>query len=110
MDADDVEFVLGSGLNSSKFAGQGPTTTLPESNIPNLRRRMVHMYLLDFNRWNRIYFRKETERQTEGSDTVLETKRNEALKRTVDSSFKNDPYFPRPLSSIKHEQSNWAVF
>ncbi len=115
LDADDVEFVLGTMPNNSqgRFALcssqeleklEGPATTLPKRSIPNFHRSIVSMYLLDFNRCKKIHFRKTIEHQSAA------TLQNEALQMMVDAFFRNDPYYPRPLSSNQHEQSLWSVF
>lgn len=104
-DADDVEFVLGSG--PTMFSGttleqirkmDGPTDTLPTSSIPNFGQRFISMYLLDFNRCKQLELRGTSE------------DRENSVKMAVDAFFRNDPYYPRPPSSNDNEKLLWDNF
>ena len=104
-DADDVEYVLGGEvgtLTESPMTGMElqqskyPLTTLDLSSL-NFHHRTVNMWLLDFNRCKRI---------------TVETKdeRDKAISMVVGSFFRNDPYYPRPLSSNELENELWETF
>lgn len=93
IDADDVEFVFGSpptyritpSLRPSEIAS---LPSIPQStwrkdlrSPANSKRRVMQLWLLDFNRCKNL-------------------RRNEAgVKQAVRSFFRNDPYFPRPTSA-----------
>lgn len=103
IDADDVEFVLGSSPTFSApvreldlaviLAMQKPTSTLNLTNsAPNFCRRQVHMWLLDFNLCSSISMDEE------------------GVDKAVKAFYKNDPYFPRPLAEASRDQQLWKTF
>ncbi len=106
IDADDVEFVLGSAPNFSSDPAVLPRdklTTEYVERLParsstwdisaaNFKRRRTHIWLLDFNRCNAF------------------TKDASGVAQAVKAFFRNDPYFPRPLSSHSKDQKLWTSF
>lgn len=91
IDADDVEFVLGStptypikSLSYHEIASLPDTpqsTGRGETNNPaNFKRRATQLWLLDFNKCKDI------------------TRDEAGVKQAIRSFFRNDPYFPRPCA------------
>lgn len=103
IDADDVEFVLGSSptysdglrpLSPEQFSGLGPnSSTWKQVNArPNFLKRQTRLWLLDFNRC------KDITRDSNGVDMA------------VRAFYRNDPYFPRPLGTGTTECELWDAF
>ncbi|MCJ1245080.1 hypothetical protein MMC30_002281 [Trapelia coarctata] len=111
IDTDDVEFVLGSSPTTISHTShslfdlaveQGPISTLKDADVHT---KAVSMWLLDFNRCQRI--------RIHGGKWDLpsdEDERHKGLEMAFDSFFRNDPYYPRPLSSNVHEKMLWQTF
>ena len=111
IDADDVEFVLGSSRTSITHGafnlcdltgGEGPICTLEEVDIHT---HGISMWVLDFDKCQRI--------RVHGGEWELpsaEAERTQGLEMAVAAFFRNDPYYPRPLSSNAHEQRLWRTF
>lgn len=106
IDADDVEFVLGSSpttishgyLSLFDLAGEKvPISTLKDADVHT---KAVSIWLLDFNRCQRI--------RVHGDLPIEEHQKG--LEMAVDSFFRNDPYYPRPLSSNDHAKMLWQTF
>lgn len=99
VDANDVEFVLGSAPTLANFPA--PTSTalkaLPaESSITpyhNFKKRAVHLWIIDF-------------------DKVKPMELNEAgVKQAIVAAEENDPYFPKPVkSSDAYGWRLWKAF
>jgi putative zinc finger protein DUF3669 len=107
IDANDVEFVLGSAptrntLPTDAAVVQPPTpadiNSMPKntstwaSPFENFKGRTVHMWMLDFDRCK---------------DMSLDKK---GVEQAVAAFFNNDPYYPRPHRQNPQDQSLWAVF
>jgi hypothetical protein len=103
IDADDVEFVLGSSpansarlrpLSSSQISSLTKrTSTWKEANyLPKFKKRAIYLWMLDFNRCKDI------------------TKDEQGVKQAVQTFCRNDPYFPRPLSGISTDRELWDAF
>lgn len=126
IDADDVEFVLGGAptataemsLSASELIKLGRlkklgqrVTTVPAISSLSFHRRSVTMWLLDFNRCRPIYVKVDPEDaspEDEGKSPA--EKRTKGVQMAVDAFFRNDPYFPRPLSAKSDEQALWKFF
>ncbi|MCJ1389130.1 hypothetical protein MMC18_001984 [Xylographa bjoerkii] len=120
IDADDVEFVLGSSPTmNSTTAGTSisweeldmldkPRSTLPPTKVLIFRSRVVTMWLLDFNRCKKLFVKAGSTNTADCKDVA--DRRTESVQMAVDAFFQNDPYYPRPLSSNPHEQSIWTIF
>lgn len=99
-DANDVEFVLGSKplqanwrvVPGSTASEEQTSTWEQESDIPNFRKRTIHLWLLDFNRCAKM------------------PKNSKGIEQAVDRFFRNDPYYPRPLQQRSKDQELWKVF
>ncbi|KAK3117452.1 hypothetical protein LTR53_001139 [Teratosphaeriaceae sp. CCFEE 6253] len=98
-DADDVEFVLGGislkdrDMTAEEFNCLPPqTTTMLQPEEIALKRPLMQLWMLDFNRVRVI------------EDDTL---RVEAV---VSAFYRNDPYFPRPLGDNLADQQFWEVF
>ena len=103
IDADDVEFVLGSkptffasfrDLDPAAIeAMSSDTSVLHLSNAaPSLHRRQLHMWLLDFNRCSRISMDED------------------GVEQAAKAFYRNDPYHPRPLADASCDQQLWKTF
>jgi hypothetical protein len=106
LDANDVEFVLGSApdyvaephliqqenLSPSMVANLKPNTSTWDAALKNFHKKTTHIWMLDFNR----------------CATFAPTQ--EGLKQLVHSFFRNDPYFPRPYAELKRDQKLWDIF
>ncbi|KAI9868494.1 MAG: hypothetical protein M1813_005938 [Trichoglossum hirsutum] len=104
IDADDVEFVLGSAPQRSTIPALCKPLTpadidsMPEntstwaSSFENFKRRTVHMWMLDFDRCK---------------DMPMDRK---GVMQAVAAFFKNDPYYPRPNEQDSLDQQLWATF
>jgi hypothetical protein len=111
LDAEDVEFLLGSApmitapttFSSAELERLGEPTTLAPRFSHGFYGRSVNMWLLDFNRCNKIHMKGV---DGEGS-TAMQKK---GLELAISAFFKNDPYYPRPLSTNAHEQELWDAF
>ncbi|KAK4556766.1 hypothetical protein LTR86_006337 [Recurvomyces mirabilis] len=97
-DADDVEFVLGSSpveedvavLTAEEISALPPRSSSRPQAL-NLKRRVVHLWMLDYNRVKSI--------------TMDQAGVNQAVK----AFFANDPYYPRP-SGKAADSDLWTVF
>ena len=98
IDADDVEFVLGSAPTQmhSQVPDPEELTNLPVNSTTigpvDFQRRAVHIWLLDFNKCNLMSMDEK------GTDNA------------VKAFFKNDPYYPRPPGDNARDQQLWKVF
>ena len=98
IDADDVEFVLGSApihINIHAPTSEQVAKLPPNSSTlgsARFQRRSFHMWPLDFNRCSTISMDEE------GVDAA------------VKAFYKNDPYYPRPLGRTAKDQQLWNVF
>ena len=102
IDADDVEFVLGSLPPStitadlpsaSDLKGMPPNSdTNPVSQDIDLKTPTTGIWLLDFNRCHDI-----------SMDAT-------GLQQAVKAFFRNDPYYPCPLGTTKNDECVWQVF
>lgn len=102
IDADDVEFVLGPSPSEPKLQPISPTndeikfdnlpSTWKEAGVPYSKKRGTRMWLLDFNRC------KDMKKDMNG------------VRQAVRAFYRNDPYFPRPLSDSEMENRVWGVF
>ncbi|PSN66029.1 hypothetical protein BS50DRAFT_469831, partial [Corynespora cassiicola Philippines] len=106
LDADDVEFVLGSApiratdtafiptpkLSAKDLKNQKRNTSTWSTHVDNFRYRVTHLWMLDFNRC------KEFSPSKSG------------LEQLVNAFFKNDPYYPRPLAKSQKDQQLWQAF
>jgi hypothetical protein len=99
MDANDVEFVLGSSPANNKTAH--PTSQELEACDKDSAGKLYHwdfdhrsisIQLLDFNQC------KTFEHDSQG------------LKQLVDSFWWNDPYYPRPGSKNENDKNLWEIF
>ena len=98
IDAEDVEFVLG----SRPVAAYHEAPSLHElekldcengtSQKQNFERRSVHMWVLDFNRCQVISMDEK------------------GLKQAVRAFYMNDPYYPRPGSDNPKDEAVWERF
>ena len=107
LDANDVEFVLGSSpdlvaqphlittkpLSSEAIANMSPNTSTWDAHINDFKKRTTHMWMLDFNRCK-----------------VVSTNVEKMLLQLVHSYFRNDPYFPRPVPPNSKDAPLWDVF
>ena len=103
IDADDVEFVLGSAPTSTdriRPLSKREVWNLPEdsstvaqtTNSISFKVRTVHLWLLDFDRC------KEITRDIAG------------VEQAAQAFLRNDPYYPRPLAALTRDQSLWKTF
>jgi len=103
IDANDVEFVLGSAPTRTTFPAVVPLTPAEVNSMPkntstwaspfeNFKRRTVHLWMLDFDRCK---------------DMSLDKK---GVEQAVAAFFRNDPYYPRPHRKNLQDQNIWALF
>lgn len=98
IDADDVEFVLGGAPRNLgvRVPDDEELSRMPPNSTTfgpvNFQRRAVHLWLLDFNRCQKM--------------SMDETGVDAGIK----AFFKNDPYYPRPLGESAKDQKLWEVF
>ncbi|KAH9871632.1 hypothetical protein J1614_005887 [Plenodomus biglobosus] len=106
LDANDVEFVLGSSpeytadpaliltksLSVKYVSGMKPNTSTWTAHLDNFKKRTTHIWMLDFNRC--------AEFQPSQS----------GLQQLVQAFFRNDPYFPKPLATLVKDQQLWSCF
>ncbi|KAH6612088.1 hypothetical protein C7974DRAFT_418989 [Boeremia exigua] len=104
LDANDVEFVLGSSPDGSADANQivakpltnkdlekmAPNTSTWDAHLQDFKTRQIHIWMLDFNRCRSF--------------------RPDDLGPLVHSFFINDPYFPRPYGPDSKDYGLWALF
>ncbi|KAF9695289.1 hypothetical protein EKO04_006722 [Ascochyta lentis] len=104
LDANDVEFVMGSAPDSSAdphlivpkplasihVDKMKPNTSTWNAHINDFKKRQIHIWMLDFNRCRTFH----------PSD----------LTPLVTAFFLNDPYYPRPHSTNSRDQHLWTVF
>lgn len=99
VDANDVEFVLGSSPATNSTAE--PTLeemeacdmdTLAQRYHYDYEHRSISVWLIDFNQCSSV------------------EKNEKGLKQLVDGFWWNDPYYPRPGSSNTNDQKLWAIF
>ncbi len=95
MDADDVEFVLGSAptevsLTVQEISQLSPNTA--DETVLNFKKRAVHHFLLDFNNCAPI------------------TMNEEGMIKAKQSFYNNDPYFPRPKIPGTEDADLWDIF
>ncbi|KAK3117225.1 hypothetical protein LTR53_001652 [Teratosphaeriaceae sp. CCFEE 6253] len=98
-DADDVEFVLAGislkdrDMTAEEFNCLTPqTTTMLQPEEIALKRPLMQLWMLDSNRVRVI------------EDDTLR------VEAAVSASYRNDPYFPRPLGDNLADQQFWEVF
>lgn len=124
IDANKVEFVLGSGRCTTGAQNQAAFNT-KDGAVPLLARKYggtavkyrcqsINMWLLDFRSCGDIFVKADSgcgtiSRPKVSNDTPAE-KRTAGLQLAVDAFFFNDPYFPRPLSPNPYEQEIWEAF
>jgi hypothetical protein len=102
IDADDVEFVLGSSptypvprpLSPQELSAiSQPTSTWQQTmNLVNFKRRVTQLWLLDFNRCHDI------------------SRDEKGVSQAVSAFFRNDAYYPRPLGNNPAEKELWEAF
>jgi hypothetical protein len=94
VDANDVEFVLGSSPRkpSTKEVLLANEHTAAQLYSPDFRHRTISMWLLDFNQCKRF------EHNSSG------------LKQLIDGFWWNDPYYPRPNSTKSADKKLWDTF
>ncbi|KAF2848261.1 hypothetical protein T440DRAFT_536958 [Plenodomus tracheiphilus IPT5] len=106
LDANDVEFVLGSApeytaepaliltkpLSIQQVSSMKPNTSTWNAHLADFKRRTTHIWMLDFNRC--------AEFQPGQS----------GLQQLVHAFFRNDPYFPKPLAALVRDQQLWTCF
>ena len=101
LDANDVEFVLGSLPNVSNFRMTAaavalldrPQTTLPEIRYKNSLKRAVHLWVIDYDKCNSM------------------TMSEEGVKAAAKAAEDNDPYFPKPnFTQGTFEADLWRFF
>ena len=109
IDGEDVEFVLGCSppiamepmsLSAKELESLGKPTPLTP---PAFDRKVIGMWLLDFNRCNRIPVRGNTVEES----MILQRR---AVGLAISAFYKNDPYHPRPLSGDILQESLWNTF
>lgn len=97
LDANDVEFVFG----SSPQVHEPPTLqdlagldkdTAADMHFSDFHNRTVSIWLLDFNMCKPF------------------TKDSNGLKKLVDGFYWNDPYYPRPASTVAKDKELWGLF
>jgi hypothetical protein len=95
VDADDVEFVLGSAPTDLKLTSQEimllPPNTATETAL-NFKKRAVYMWLLDFNNCSEI------------------TMDESGVEKAEAAFWRNDPYYPRPVPPNHQDEYLWKVF
>ncbi|KAF2194856.1 hypothetical protein K469DRAFT_469735, partial [Zopfia rhizophila CBS 207.26] len=106
IDANDVEFVLGSApyrvANPAQIISKPPTVKQIKSMPPNtstwashnddFKRQITHIWLLDFNRCEDFFLNQS------------------GIEKLVAAFFRNDPYYPRPHGATTKDQNLWATF
>ncbi|MCJ1288939.1 hypothetical protein MMC34_000470 [Xylographa carneopallida] len=98
IDAEDVEFVLGSRSEvvyneaSSLHKLQKSDWQMETIKKQNSERQSVHMWVLDFNRCQKISMDEK------------------GLKQAVRAFYMNDPYHPRPGSDNTMDEAVWERF
>jgi hypothetical protein len=99
IDANDVEFVLGSSpaINKTAHPSSKELEACDKDSAGKLYRwdfdhRSISIWLLDFNQC------KTFEHDSQG------------LKQLVDGFWWNDPYYPRPGSKNENDRNLWEVF
>ncbi|KAL9104877.1 MAG: hypothetical protein Q9163_000194 [Psora crenata] len=98
IDADDVEFVLGSTATiiHTKSPKAAVLAKLPPNSTTigpvDFKKGAIHLWLLDFNRCHAI--------------TMDEKGVDEAVK----AFFRNDPYYPRPSKHSQEDDQLWVTF
>jgi len=101
VDANDVEFVLGSapttlnfGHITSRQLADMPkmTSTYPDHLYNNFKKRTTHLWILDFDKCHEM----------DVSDCGIE----QAVKAAED----NDPYYPKPHKQLAEDQQLWKHF
>lgn len=106
VDANDVEFVLGSAPDKTSHPAQNvfveptfaqalklaPNTSTWGTHVDNFTRRTTHIWLLDFNRCKMFPLNER------------------GLKQLTRAFFDNDPYYPLPSESSEKDQKLWEVF
>lgn len=100
IDAEDVEFVLGSSPSEPKLQSISPTndeiksgnlpSTWKEAGVPNFKKQGTRMWLLDFNQC------KDMKKDMDG------------VRQAVRAFYHNDPYFKRPLGDLEMEKRAWV--
>ena len=88
IDANDVEFVLG----SSRATTSPPTDQQGQAATQDFGHRTMSIWLLDFNQC------KQFNHDAEG------------MKKLVDGFWFNDPYYPRPNSTNDMDKKLWETF
>lgn len=97
IDAHDVEFVLGSSPSKERpVMSYAEVLKLPQYTqtlyLPNFKRRIVDMWVLDFNNCSPL----------KGDKTDIE--------HMVWTFYWNDPYFPLPEAVLSKDQELWKIF
>jgi Zinc finger protein len=101
VDANDVEFVLGSAPTIINFSALTPaqvktlpsyTNTDPEFRYHNYRKRTAHLWMLDFDKC------KDMAMNAEGVEQAVKAAEN------------NDPYFPKPHQKRENDLKLWEHF
>jgi len=114
MDGFDIEFVLGSDaeLSYTTHVAQSlgmdveQLEKLPKhSDIEvlqrlNFQRRVVRLWVLDFNLCNRFPM----------DDAFIVEHEKEILSQLVLAFFENDPYYPLPLMEMNVDRQLWSIF
>ena len=118
IDADDVEFVL--GTQPTLYNKNLPFSELEEAAEPmdtyqlNFGRRTIQMFLIDFNRCQFIYVDKERGTNAmmieEAAERTPSEQRTASIEQAVNAFFRNDPYFPRPLCDDSQDEELWQTF
>lgn len=95
MDAADVEFVLGTAPEKLAVKAVEIKNLPPRSSTAaplNFKRRLVHLWLLDFNQCREI------------------TLDDRGVTQAINAYWQNDPYYPRPCSPGHPDQAIWDLF
>ncbi|CAA9961478.1 hypothetical protein PTNB73_04815 [Pyrenophora teres f. teres] len=97
VDANDVEFVLGSSpiisaIPTEQEVRAATKNTAGHLQVVDFKRRTISIWLLDFNQCKRF------------------THDAEGIKKLVEGFWFNDPYYPRPNASNNQDKKLWDVF
>lgn len=98
VDAHDVEFVLGSSPSQEErgYSTYAEVSKLPPRSQtkyrPNFKRRMIGLWVLDFNNCNPLSGTKDE------------------IAHMVWAFYWNDPYFPLPGAQLSEDKALWRVF
>ncbi|ERF68643.1 hypothetical protein EPUS_09136 [Endocarpon pusillum Z07020] len=101
VDANDVEFVLGSCPTTQNFApltneqikALAPyTDTDPDTRYDNYRKRSTHLWTIDYDKCRTM------------------TLNESGVSQAIHAAEENDPYFPKPHAELESDQKLWEHF